>query len=144
MGGERNSPQCLRCSISVLSIEFGYLKLQNGLSESTFCIELCLKGSSIPAWDTSSFAKHRIIDSMGWKGLLRSPSSTTTTPLCPLPTSLGATSPWLWDTPRDGDPTTPGQLCQHLSALTEKKFCSAANIPQPLCTVPKHQTNPRA
>ena len=29
------------------------------------------------------------------------------TPPCPLPTSLSATSPRLWDTSRDGDPTTP-------------------------------------
>ena len=29
------------------------------------------------------------------------------TPPCPLPTSLSATSPWLWNSPRDSDPTTP-------------------------------------
>ena len=28
-----------------------------------------------------------------------------------MPTSLSATSPQLWDTPRNGDPQPPGLLC---------------------------------
>ena len=44
-------------------------------------------------------------DHKGWKSPLGSP--TQPTPPCPLPTSLSATSPWFWNTSRDGDPTTP-------------------------------------
>jgi len=37
--------------------------------------------------------------------------------------SLRATSPWFWNTSRDGDPTTPlGSLCQSLTILSEKNF----------------------
>ena len=97
MGGERNSPQCLKRSILVSSIEFGYLKLQNGLSESTFCIELCFKGSSIPAWDTSSFAKHRIIESFRLEKTSKIPKlnhnhptvPTAHGPQCHIPMALG-------------------------------------------------------
>jgi len=36
--------------------------------------------------------------------------------------SLSATSPWLWDTSRDGDPTTPGQLCHCITSPSETIF----------------------
>ena len=48
----------------------------------------------------------RIIESLrlGKTTKITNPSPS---PPCPLPTSLSATSPRLWDTSRDGDPTTP-------------------------------------
>ena len=51
---------------------------------------------------------------------------------CPLPTSLSATSPWFWNTSRDGDPTTSlGSPFQCLTALSEKKLfvISDLNLP---------------
>jgi len=49
--------------------------------------------------------------------------------------SLSATSAWLWNTPRDGDPTTPGQLCQHLTTLSEKKYFLISNLHFPWCNM---------
>ena len=50
------------------------------------------------------------------------------TPPCPLPMSLSATSPQLWSTSSDGDPTTPGQLCPSLTTLSETKFFLIPNL----------------
>ena len=46
-----------------------------------------------------------------WKGLLDHPVQPQPNPPCPLPMSPGATSPWLWNTSRDGDPTTSLGSC---------------------------------
>ena len=45
-----------------------------------------------------------LIESLRLKKTSKIPKSN---PLCPLPTSLSATSPGFWSTSRDGDPTTP-------------------------------------
>ena len=54
------------------------------------------------------------------------------TPLCPLLTSLSATSPQLWDTCRDGDPTSPcAAVPLHLS---ENVFFLISNLNLPGAT----------
>ena len=53
-------------------------------------------------------------------------------PLCPLTTSLSATSPRSLSISRDGDPTTSlGILCQRISTIWEKKsfLISTLNLP---------------
>jgi len=61
-----------------------------------------------------------------WKGALRRVTvrEDRWDPPGPLPTSLSATSPRLWDTPRDGDPPLPVQLCHRLTALWRRN-CSS-------------------
>ena len=74
----------------------------------------------------------------GWKRPPRSPPHR-----CPLPTSLSATSPRLWNTPRDGDPPPlPGQLCSASPLFGEETFPAPTAQPSPLnhitteCTLP--------
>ena len=59
------------------------------------------------------------------------------TPPCPLPTSLSATSPRLWDTPGTVTPPLPGQLCHCLTALWEKELFLTANL-----NLPWHNVRP--
>ena len=51
------------------------------------------------------------------------PNPTRPTPPCPLPTSLSATSPLLWNTCRDGDPNTPwAAVPLHHHSFKEEMF----------------------
>jgi len=51
------------------------------------------------------------------------------TPLCPLTTSLSATSPRFWNTSRVGDPTTSlGSLCHCSTTLPENIFFLISNL----------------
>ena len=59
------------------------------------------------------------------------------TPPCPLP------HPRLWDTPMDGDPTTPGQLCHCSTALWEKNLLPVSNPNAPQAqNVTKAESHP--
>ena len=60
----------------------------------------------------------------GWKRPLRSPLPAHP----PMPTSLSATSPRLWNTPRHGDPPLPGQPIPVLGhSFWEKKCLLTSN-----------------
>ena len=43
-------------------------------------------------------------------------------------TSLSAAPPQFWNTSRDGDSPLPGQLCQCLTILSEKKYLLIHNM----------------
>uniref|UniRef100_A0A803YFB6 ETS proto-onco 1, transcription factor n=1 Tax=Meleagris gallopavo TaxID=9103 RepID=A0A803YFB6_MELGA len=80
---------------------------------------------------THIFVLHRITESL-WLGKISLiPTEPQPPTLCPLTISAHSTSPWFWCTPRDCDPSLPGQLCQCSTVLLENKLFLISNLKLP-------------
>jgi len=113
------SMQGNRFMISSKCSPAGYVKCRDGWEHF---LEWRFSGKSFSPY--RELGQHRIIESLKLEKTAKIPKfNPSPSSLCPLTTSLSATSPCYWNTSRDSDTTTSlGSLCHCSTTPSKKRF----------------------